>query len=217
MDWVKKIEIEDGILGIGELNKPLADFLSAFHFSTSEKKIFETFILEKRKKEFLAIRLVAEELLHEKTEIIYDGTGRPSLKDNPLNISISHSNELVAVLISKRKIGVDAENINRAIEKVSTRFLSERELEYAKNQKEPRGTMILFWSTKEAVFKCSGREKILFNHDIIVQTESIGENKLFYAQLIKEEIKTTYCCRSFLFKNNVVVYCVEEDNKVKNK
>ena len=65
MEWVKKIETNDGILGIGELNRSLDEFLSAFHFSGHEKNIFDTYTLEKRKKEFLGIRLIAEEILNE--------------------------------------------------------------------------------------------------------------------------------------------------------
>lgn len=217
MEWITKIETEAGLLGIGELNKPLEEFLSGFHFSAAEKKIYDTFILEKRKKEFLGARLILEELLQEKTEIIYNSKGQPSIKNNSRNITISHSNELVAVLVSEKKVGVDVENINRTIEKVATRFLSQSELDFAKKQKDAQTTMILFWSIKEAVYKCSGLHEILFNHDINIQTYGIGENNLFYTELIKDGVRYIYQCHSFFFKNNVVVYCVEEDNKMINK
>lgn len=217
MEWIKKIETDAGLLGIGELNKPLEEFLARFHFSDSEKKMFDTFSLEKRKKEFLGARLIAKELLHEKPEIIYNREGCPSIKNNPMNISISHSNELVTVLISEKKIGVDVENIYRSIGKVATRFLSEKELKFVKEQKDTNTTMILFWSTKEAVYKCSGLNEIAFNNDIIIHTNDIGKNVHFYTDLIKNGIKHIYLCRSFVFKNNVVVYCVEEENKMTNE
>jgi 4'-phosphopantetheinyl transferase len=217
MEWIKKIETEAGILGIGELNKPLEEFLFGFQSTDSERETFDKLILEKRKKEFLGVRLIAEELLHEKSEIIYDSAGRPALKNSLLNISISHSNELVAILVSEKKVGVDVENINRTIEKVAKRFLSQKELEYTKRQKDAQTTMILFWSTKEAVYKCSGLNGILFNHDIIIHTGEIGENEPFYTELIKDGIKHIYQCRSFFFKNNVVVYSVEEESKMTNE
>ena len=217
MEWVKKIETEVGILGIGELSTPLEELLSIFQLVESEKKIFDSFILDKRKKEFIGIRLIVRELLHRKAEIVYDNVGRPALKDSPLNISISHSNELVTVLVSEKKVGIDVENVNRSIEKVARRFLSEKELGYAKMQKDDQMTMISFWSTKEAVYKCSGMQGVLFNQDILIHTEKIKEGEPFCSELKKNGIKRIYECHRFFYKNNVVVYCVEEESKILNQ
>ena len=65
---------------------------------------------EKRKKEFLISRL----LLHNispNTNISYNKFGAPEL-DNFQNISISHSNGLVAILVSDNKVGLDIEKIS---------------------------------------------------------------------------------------------------------
>ena len=217
MDWVKKIETEVGLLGIAELNKPLEEILEGFQFSASEKEKFSQFNFEKRKIEFLVVRLVASELLNKKAEIIYNSSGRPKLKNSRLNISISHSHELVTVLISDKKTGIDVENINRPIEKVAHRFLSATEMEYVKKQDNPRTAMVFYWSTKEAVFKCTDLQGIQFNREIIIQPVNMHRTDKFQAELLKNEKKRLYNCRGFFFKNNVVVYCVEEESTLTNE
>ncbi len=160
----------------------------------------------------MSVRLLTEQLLHTKPEIVYDKVGRPGLKNSHLNISISHSNELVTVLLSDKKVGIDVENTQRNIEKVARRFLSEDELKYVNTQENIRAAMVFCWSVKEAVFKCSGLQNIQFNRDIIIHSER-NNDEMFYAELIKSRDKRVYKCGSFLFKNNVIVYCVEEESK----
>ena len=58
------------------------------------------FKTEKRKKEFLASRLLVQEI-SQNTIITYNEFGAPEL-DNGKYISISHSKEMVAIIISER-------------------------------------------------------------------------------------------------------------------
>jgi len=216
MGWVKQIVTVDGILGLWELNDTLDELLAKFHFTAPEKELFNKMIIEKRKKEFLSVRLLTEQLLHSKPEIVYNPEGRPALKNSSLNISISHSNELVAVYLSQKNIGIDVENLGRKIEKVATRFLSENEIKFAEKQEDLRAVMIFFWSAKEAVFKCAGKTGVLFNNQIRIDTDTLKNYNYFYAELLKENKKQRFLCRKLFFKNNVVVYCVEEDKLVKD-
>ncbi|HKI89468.1 MAG TPA: 4'-phosphopantetheinyl transferase superfamily protein [Draconibacterium sp.] len=213
MGWVKTIETQAGVLGIWELNDSPEELQAVFHFTDAENEAFGKMKFEKRKKEFLAVRLLTEQLIHTKPEIVYDKVGCPRLKKSQLNISISHSNELVTVLLSDKKIGIDVENTLRSVEKVARRFLSEDELKYVNKQENTRAAMVFCWSVKEAVFKCSGLQNILFNRDIIIHPER-NNDEMFYAELIKGRNKRLYKCGSFLFKNNVIVYCVEEESKI---
>ncbi len=214
MGWIKNIETEIGILGLWELDDSLNDLLPGFRFSENERATFDAIKFERRKLEFLVVRLLVDKLLQTKSEIYYDEAGCPHLKDNPLNISISHSHELVVAFLSERRIGIDAENITRNIEKVATRFLSENEKKQVTNAKNVNATMVLYWSAKEAVFKCAGLQNVQFNRDIRISRDENENNERFCAELIKNNLQNIYTCQSFLFKNNVVVYCVEENRKI---
>ena len=210
MAWLKQIKTEDGIIGLWKLNDTLDELLEWYRLNEQEKEVFNKMIIEKRKKEFLSVRILTGQLLHSKPEIIYNSMGRPVLENSSVNISISHSNELAAVYLSDKNVGIDAENLDRNIEKVASRFLSEAEMEYANKQENAQSIMILFWSVKEAVYKCSGETGILFNREIRIVTDSMQNNGCFYAELLKENKIRRFQCSALFFENNVVVYCVEK-------
>ena len=128
MAFVRKIETEVGVLGIWKLSESDADLISQFKFSEKEIEEFSKIKVERRKKEYIAIRLLLNELLNKKPEIAYLDSGKPELKNSSSNISISHSSDFVVAIVSEKNIGIDVENTQRNIDKIATRFLSENEL-----------------------------------------------------------------------------------------
>ncbi len=66
---------------------------------------FNTFSSKKRKKEFLAIRKCFEVLGITDEKVYYSNTGKPYVKDSDLYISISHSEDFAAVVISDETCG----------------------------------------------------------------------------------------------------------------
>ena len=129
MAFVQKIEFEEGIIGVWEITEDINLLVQKFQFLDSEKEEYDKFSSERRKKEFLAVRLLLQELLNKKPEIIHDDSGRGTLKNSGFNLSISHSKELAVVFLSKRKIGIDVENVERKIEKIAQRFLHKSEMD----------------------------------------------------------------------------------------
>ena len=116
MAIVKIIETNAGKLGIWKLSESSETLTGLYPFSKSEKSEFNLIKSEKRKKEFLAVRILLVKMLHSKTRILYNSNGKPYLKSSILNISISHSPELVTILLSEKNAGIDVENINRKTE-----------------------------------------------------------------------------------------------------
>jgi len=211
MPFSKKIETPEGVIGIWELTESSSILEADFQFSDAEKVTFESFKLEKRRKEFLAVRLLLKEILGEKAEVIYDESGKPILKKSSYNLSISHSVQLAVVFLSKKNIGIDAENIHRNIQPVVNRFLSEKEKEQISNTSNIQTTQIIYWSAKEAIFKCTCEKNIQFNTDILIQPETNpGE---LYGRVLKNNRTAHFRLRYFFHQNNVVVYCVEQGEK----
>ena len=77
--------------------------------------------------------------------------------------SLSHTDGLVCVAVSKRPVGVDSEIFRSVNEGLATRILTERELsEYRKLSPRDKNRFLLCaWVKKESVFKKSGGEKLL--------------------------------------------------------
>ncbi len=209
MPLLKKIKLQEGVLGIRELTDPSSVLLPRYQLSAAEKTAFEKLKLEKRRKEFLAVRLIVQDLISEKKEIVYEKTGRPQLKDSPFFISISHSSELAAVLLSEKTAGIDVENIHRNIAPVARRFLTEEELRQIAPGEKAARTQITYWSAKEAIFKCSCIPNIQFNQHIQIHPFNLEKEGKFRATLQSGGTKSRFSLSYFFFKNNVIVCCVE--------
>jgi len=106
---------------------------------------------EKRKKERIAAHILLHNAARISDEICHSKTGRPFLKNTDKNISISHTNNYVALAVSDFPIGIDIEVWGERAYRLRPKFLAPEEI-----QSLPQNTpeeAVLLWSAKEAVFK----------------------------------------------------------------
>ena len=115
---------------------------------------------EKRKKEFLACKILLNHF-DENLKISYSENGSPNLSNHQY-ISISHSGDLVCIIISDQKIGVDIEQISDKSLRLKEKFINSH---HTKLNKE-KSTLI--WCIKEAVFKFHKIGNVDFIKDISV-------------------------------------------------
>jgi phosphopantetheinyl transferase len=209
MPFVKKIEVKKGILGIWEITESAESLSSTFHFSENEEVEYQKFKGEKRQVEYLATRLLLQQLLNKKTEITYLKSGRPVLKDSSLQISISHSAQLVTIVISNDLVGIDVENVNRQIDRVTKRFLHPEESGWIEKSENRQFLKILFWCAKEAIFKCSCQAGVQFDTQIFIPPFDFGKTDYFKGKLTSANEVENYNLWYFYFQNNMIVHCVE--------
>ena len=150
---------------------------------------------EKRKKEHLTSRLIVNEICPTKT-IIYNEVGAPEL-DNGKHISISHSKELVAVIISEKKTGLDIEEISEKSLRLASKFVSEKNL--IKLNKE-KATLI--WCIKEAIYKWHQKGGVDFIKDIVIPEFFVKEQGTVTAYFRKKELNLNY----IKINNHYLVY-----------
>ena len=143
------------------------------------------FKTEKRKKEFLASRLLVQEI-SQNTIITYNEFGAPEL-DNGKYISISHSKEMVAIIISEQQVGMDVEQISEKVLHLSSKFVSEKNL-----QKISKEKATLIWCIKEAAFKWHQKGGVDFINDIIIPEFSAKESGNFTIQFKNKELNLNY-------------------------
>ncbi|QGY42432.1 4'-phosphopantetheinyl transferase superfamily protein [Maribellus comscasis] len=210
MAFAKRIEQTDGVVGIWEITEELDVLYRQIHFSEKERKEFEMFSSIRRKKEFIAVRLLLQKLLGKKAEILYEDSGRPLLKNSTTNLSISHSGDLAVVFLSKKRIGIDVEDSKRKIENIAQRFLHEKEKSFVKDCGNPQKATILLWCAKEAIFKCSEKQGIDFRSEIFIPPFALLKEKKFKGEKVRENENITYQLQHFEYKNNVIVFCVED-------
>lgn len=206
MPFEKKINTEAGLLGIWKLSESSEKLEEEFNFGIDEETEYSKIRMEKRKTEYLATRLLSQELLGFKPKIVYEPSRKPALKNSNLNISISHSAELVVVIISEKKVGIDVENTERNIDKVAKRFLHQNEFDHIVALKNAQPLKILYWSAKEAIFKCTDIKSLEFKKQIIIDPFEKKWEGTFTGTLNRS---IRYKLWYFFYENNVVVYCVE--------
>lgn len=210
MPFVKSIKVENGVLGIWKLSETSEELQKHFQFSPNENNEYQKFTGERRKTEYLATRLLLQEILKQKFEITRLESGKPLIKNSNLNISISHSADFVTVLVSEKNIGIDVENLYRNIDRVAERFLHKDELEWINKSEKEQYLKILFWGAKEAIFKCSNQAGVQFHKQIFIPAFEFSKSDYFYGTLSAENRNEKYKLWYFSIENNIVVYCVEE-------
>tara|TARA_Y100000385_G_C12986799_1_gene591014 strand:+ start:161 stop:739 length:579 start_codon:yes stop_codon:yes gene_type:complete len=117
---------------------------------------------EKRKKEFLTIQLLCSKILPE-SSIYYNKYGAPEVKNN--FISISHSSNLTAIILSNNKVGLDVEKISSRPVMLASKFISKKN---HVDLSEEKATLI--WCCKEAIFKWYQIGKIDYLKDIKINS-----------------------------------------------
>ena len=179
MGILKKIEENNCIIAIWNLQESLELTQQSANISTPD------FNNEKRKKEYLASRLLLKDIAPN-TKITYNEYGAPKL-ENGEHISISHSKNLVAIIISKQKVGMDIEQISEKSLRLSSKFISEKTRTTLNKEKAT-----LIWCLKEAVFKWHQKGKVDFIKDIIIPPFIAEEKGQIKAQFKKKELILNY-------------------------
>ena len=151
-------------------------------------------------------------MLRKKNEIIYHPDGRPVLKESTLNISISHSANLVVVYLSEIVCGVDAELKTRNIENIAKRFLHPNEISHINSSDNRQFLQMLHWCAKEAIFKCSRQHGIQFDEQIKIEPFDAENETSFSGTLLSENATEHFSLQWMEFKNNIIVFCVEIEN-----
>ena len=156
-----------GIWKIEETEKELTVLLLKKVSSLAEKPNTSN---QTRIKQWLATRLLLSEFF-ENAQISYDKYGKPHL-DNGCFISISHSNEFVAIAINQNNhCGIDIEKITPKVERIKQKFLNVIDLENVIEIED----LTIYWSAKEALYKYYGRKEILFIEHLFI--ENFTRNK----------------------------------------
>jgi 4'-phosphopantetheinyl transferase len=203
-------EVREGILGIWELTELSDSLLHNLPLSQKELQEFKNISNEKRKREYLSVRLLLHEMVKNRSEICYHTSGKPYLPGFTFNLSIAHSQELAVIVLSGENAGTDVECLSRNTEKIAGRFLSEAELQDIAGTSDPQLYRIIYWSAKEAAYKYACIEGLEFkSHIKILPFVVSGQGGHFRGLVSQNDIQMNICFSYFFYKNDVIVYCFE--------
>ena len=167
-------------IALWDISESLDELLQiADSFNTAK---FKT---EKRKKEWIASRLLLNEI-NPNYSISYNEFGAPEL-DNGNYISISHSKELVAIIVNEQRVSIDIEKISEKALRLAPKFVSENNLKKLSKEKAT-----LIWCIKEVVFKWHQKGGVDFIKDIIIPEFSVKEKGIITIQFKNKELNLNY-------------------------
>lgn len=148
---------------IWEINESLQNLESKVDLSQDSLKLLNQKKLEIHKKQFLAIRNIFKLLSIQDNEVKYDKVGKPIFSQNKI-LSISHSGNYAAVIISNHPVGIDIEKISDKAMKIKDKYL-QIELNYP--QELNNQMSLVYWNIKESICKAVGIKGIDFKKNIL--------------------------------------------------
>jgi phosphopantetheinyl transferase len=133
--------------------------------------------VERRRQEWLAVRVLLKELLGgEEAMIAYRADGAPYLPGMGLHISISHTKGFAAVALSGQSpAGIDIECPGGRIQRVRSRFMSAEEEEMIDANHEEEHLLVC-WCAKETLFKLIGQRGVDFRKHLHILPFDYGES-----------------------------------------
>ena len=196
-------------LGIWDLNEPVTDLTHQLKNMAPATLVLPEFTSASRQQQWLAARLLVYTLLpnftSEKLLLQSDLLGKPYFEKSNFQVSISHTASHVAVILSdKFEVGIDIESIQPKVLRVKEKFLTVEELTGAGDNLLK---IIIYWCTKETLYKLYGRKQLLLKEhlgvkpfllankgtlDAGINTPDYQKDLLIY-YTIKEDYVLTYC------------------------
>ncbi|WP_194851451.1 4'-phosphopantetheinyl transferase family protein [Nonlabens antarcticus] len=115
---------------------------------------------EMHRRGFLSIRHLLLHAGYNDNDLYYDDLGKPHLMDDKY-ISITHSYELTAIIISDVSTGIDIEKRRNKIERIAVKFVN-YERDFMDQQVEKISPLTVIWGAKESMYKCLGQKGLGF-------------------------------------------------------
>lgn len=160
---------------------------------------------------FLSVRHLLKEAGYTDFDLYYTENGKPHLKDNKF-ISITHSFNFSALIISDKEVGIDIEKNREKIKIIQHKFVNfERGFIHKNDNYIEQLTVI--WGAKESLFKIYPHGGLTFKNDIDINSFTIADKKT--TGFIKvENWDKHYDIRFEQFENFTLVYALDpSDNE----
>jgi 4'-phosphopantetheinyl transferase len=166
----------DTILAVWKIEESEEHLLAGLQLKQHELEFISSINNGKRLLHWLSTRLLLRTMLNTTAYIDcrMDDHGKPYLVNFDNEISLSHSYDYAAVMISKnKKVGVDIELIKPKIQRIRQKFLSDDEL--GLKMSENIESLYVCWCAKEAIYKWNGRKGLEFKRDIRIAPFELKE------------------------------------------
>lgn len=157
---------------------------------------------EPHRKGFLSVRQLLRHHQYTDIDLSYDANGKPYLRDGR-HISITHSHEFSAIVVSNVAQGIDIEKKREKIIRIAHKFLADgKELESFQGNVSG---LTWAWCAKETIYKIAPPVGISFKQHLRVKFEEFVPNRM-QGRLLFEGEEAHYQIDGFELDGFVLTY-----------
>ena len=162
---------------------------------------------ESLRKQKLAVRALLDAMFEEKVYLSHHDNGKPYIENNATNISITHTDKYVAVILNDLDdVGIDCESLDRDFSAVEKKALSEEEIEDLDDDHRNE-QLAIYWCAKEAVYKKLSQYKVDFAEQIEIDSfRPKGEGELEATFINKDGFEEDFDLEYMTFDRHVLVW-----------
>jgi len=195
-----------------KIEESAEELLSQLQLKAHETAYLEKINTGKRYLHWLSTRVLLRKMLGDPAyiECLADENGKPYLTNFPYYISLSHSFDYAAVMISEDKeVGIDIEQIKQKIGRISGKFMKAQELEFISTQNSIEH-LYACWCAKEAVYKLQGKRNVSFKDHILIKPFTLNNSGTIEVNLSVNGTKRNFLVCYEKFEDYMIGYCSAE-------
>ena len=207
--YLKKELENEATIGVWQITETEEELKALSATPADEMEEISFIGSESMRKQRLAVRALLNALFEEKVYLSHHDNGKPYLENNPVNISITHTEKYVAVILHEEQdCGIDIESLDRDFSAVEKKALSEDEIEDLEDEKRNE-QLAIYWCAKEAIFKLLSRYNVDFAEQIEIERfRPRGEGELEATFIDKNEDEEEFDLEYMTFDRHVLVWVV---------
>ncbi len=196
-------------IAVWQITETEDELLNITSVPTDELEEISLFRVESHRKQKLAVRALINEMFEEKMYLNHHDNGKPYLENCATNISITHTDKYVAVIIhEEEELGIDIESLDRDFAVVEKKALSEEEIEDLEKDKKNE-QLAIYWCAKEAIYKRMSQNRVDFAEQIEVEKFNLKKEGELEATFIhKDEHEEEFDLEYMMFDRHVMVWLV---------
>jgi len=188
MPLIFHLQKEDYDLAAWKIDEDPSFFESRLQLNDEEKLFLQKIKAPNKRLQWLASRHLIRVLL--KTDLFIDSNykqrGKPELLSHKKEISISHTDDVCAVILSEnKKVGVDIEPEYRDVTVIAHKYISAAEKQ---NRVFTNEQNLFIWCAKEALFKLYAKGEVSFQNDLFVQLPELKTEGSVHTEIRKPEM-----------------------------
>lgn len=206
MPIIVQTESQGQQTAVWKIEESTKTLLRQVRLTNEEQQALEGYSNENRKKEWLAVRVLLQNLRPSCPVIKYKENGKPYLTDGSEEISISHSGLFVAIALSKSHLpGIDIEQVHSRIEKIAVRFINEQEKVFLKDDTRIEQLCII-WCAKEVLYKIHPEGMLNFKSNLLVAPFKLADKGELEGIILKDNTKSTHKMHYQRIDNYLLVF-----------